>query len=67
MVGAVEAISDIPEESGVRRLDLQDPYDFAPEAYLSNEPDTRPSPLDGMVSALNKKCFEAAKWIHAGP
>ena len=52
MVGAVEAISDILEESGVRRLNPQDPYDFAPEAYLSNEPDTGPSPLDGMVSAL---------------
>lgn len=57
MVGAVESVSDIPEESGVRRLNLRDYYDFAPEAYLSNQPDTGPSPPEGLFVALMRDTF----------
>ena len=57
MIGAIESVSDIPQESGVGRLNLQDSYDFAPEAYLSNEPDTGPSPPEGLFVALTRKTF----------
>ena len=57
MVGVVESVSDIPQESGVRHLNLHDSYDFAPEAYLSNEPDTGPSPPEGLFVALTRNTF----------
>ncbi len=57
MVGSVESVSDIPQESGVRSLSLRDSYDFAPEAYLSNEPDAGPSPPEGLFMALMRDTF----------
>ena len=57
MVGSVESVSDIPQESGVRSLSLRDSYDFAPEAYLSNDPDAGPSPPEGLFMALMRDTF----------
>ena len=36
---------------------MRDYYDFAPEAYLSNQPDTGPSPPEGLFVALMRDTF----------
>ena len=41
----------------MRNISLRDSYDFAPEAYLGNEPDTGPSPPEGLFVALMRETF----------
>ena len=60
MAGASESVSDIPAESGVSRLDLQT-CDFAPEAHLTNPPDSGPTPPEGLFVALTRRAFKAPR------
>ena len=57
MVGLVEGVSEMPAESGLRSLRLQDHYDFSPEAYLDNPPDTGPTPPEDLFVALARRTF----------
>lgn len=56
MAGAVDAVSAIPTESGVGKLDIET-CDFAPEAYLTNPPNTGPTPPEGLFVALTRRAF----------
>ena len=57
MAGLADAVSEIPTESGTGRLNLEAPYDFAPEAYLNNHPDRGPTPPEGLFVALTRRSF----------
>lgn len=60
MAGTVDAVSEIPTESCVGKLDLET-YDFAPEAYLTNHPDAGPTPPEGLFVALTRRAFRAPR------
>ena len=57
MAGVRDGVSEVPAESGLRPLRLQNPYDFSPEAYLDNPPDTGPAPPEGLFVALARRTF----------
>ena len=57
MAGSAEAVSELPAETGLRRLRLGDHFDFSPEAYLDNPPDAGPSPPEGLFVALTRQEF----------
>ena len=60
MAGAAQNVSEIPTESGVGELDLQT-CDFAAEAYLTNPPDTGPTPPEGLFVALTRRALKAPR------
>lgn len=56
-LAGTDSTDDIPTESGVSKLNLET-CDFAPEAYLSNGPDSgRPTPPEGLFVALTRRSF----------
>ena len=60
MAGAVGSVSKIPAESGICKLDMLS-CDFAPEAYLTNPPDTGPTPPEGLFVALTRRAFRSTR------
>lgn len=67
MVGITEGVSERPAESGLRLLRLQDHYDFSPEAYLDNPPDSGPIPPEGLFVALARKTFRRPRVPASAP
>ena len=67
MAGAVEAVSEIPAETGLRPLRLADHFDFSPEAYLDNPPDAGPSPPEGLFVALTRQTFRQPRTLTPMP
>ena len=57
MAGVSDAVTEVPTESGVRPLRMQDDCDFAPEAHLGNHEDTGPTPPEGLFVALTRRTF----------